>query len=310
MDEATTVDVLLKSSAEVYAVAFFGAILVVALVEWVRPWRAATDLVRVRWVGNLSLTVLGALLVRMLFPLAGLGWAVFCAEQGWGLLNHVSWPAWITYPLTILAIDLSHYAQHNALHRVPTFWRMHRTHHTDLEYDFSTGLRFHPFETVFATVVLIAVLTALGAPPGAVLISQVLTVMVDFVEHANFSIPVALDRKLRLVFVTPSMHRVHHSRDHHEGNSNFSNMLSIWDRLFGTYVDEPAAGDDSIAFGVDEFTDRKHQRLDWMLVQPFLSDRSAATEPAHPTAQASVPAPSHRGELPTTNSSAESRPQI
>jgi sterol desaturase/sphingolipid hydroxylase (fatty acid hydroxylase superfamily) len=269
-------DALLKNGAEVYAVAYFGAILGVALVEWMLPRRVATELVRVRWLGNFGLTLIGSVLVRLLFPIAGVGWAIFCQERGLGLLNQVSWPAWIVFPLTIVVIDLSHYVQHYLLHRVPAFWRLHRTHHTDLEYDFSTGVRFHPFEMVFATVMLMIVLTALGAPPAAVLISQVLTVIADFVEHANVRMPAALDRTLRLVFVTPDMHRVHHSQEHREGNSNFSNMLSVWDRLFGTYVDQPAAGHERIAFGIPEFTERKHQRLDWMLVQPFLGEPKPA----------------------------------
>ena len=167
---------------------------------------------------------------------------------------------------------MSHYVQHYLLHRVPILWRLHRTHHTDVEYDFSTGVRFHPFETIVATVTLMSVVAALGAPPAAVLISQVLTVVVDFVEHANVRLPASLDRTLRLVFVTPDMHRVHHSQERHEGNSNFSNMFSIWDRLFGTYVDQPAGRTRAHGVWRPRFTDRKHQRLHWMLAQPFLGD--------------------------------------
>jgi sterol desaturase/sphingolipid hydroxylase (fatty acid hydroxylase superfamily) len=271
-------DALLKNGAEVYAVAYFGALLVVALVEWIVPRRATSDLVRVRWLGNFGLTVTGSVLVRLLIPIAGVGWAIFCREQGLGLFNNTSWPAWTVFPITIVVMDFSHYAEHFLLHRIPVLWRLHRTHHTDLEYDFSTGVRFHPFEQVFATGATMLVIAALGAPPEAVLISQVLTVVVDFIEHANVRLPAALDRTLRLVFVTPDMHRVHHSQEHREGNSNFSNMLSVWDRLFGTYVDQPAAGHDGIAFGVPEFTERKHQRLHWMLVQPFLRSGSRSRD--------------------------------
>ena len=269
---------LLKNGAEIYAVAYFGSLIVVALVEWVIPRRAASDLARVRWLGNFGLTVVGAVLVRLLIPIAGIGWAIFCREQGLGLFNHVSGPAWIVFPLTIVVIDLSHYVEHNLLHRVPVLWRLHRTHHTDLEYDFSTGVRFHPFEQVFATLALMLLVAALGAPPEAVLISQALTIIADFVEHANVRLPATLDRTLRLVFVTPDMHRVHHSQEHREGNSNFANMFSVWDRLFGTYVDQPAAGHERIAFGVADFTERKHQRLDWMLVQPFLGSKTRADD--------------------------------
>jgi sterol desaturase/sphingolipid hydroxylase (fatty acid hydroxylase superfamily) len=271
-------DAFLKNGAEVYAVAYFGAILVVALVEWLLPRRATSELVRIRWAGNFGLTVLGAVFVRLLFPIAGVGWAIVCRERGLGVLNHVDVPGWVAFPLTVVLIDFSHYVQHYVLHRVPILWRLHRTHHTDLEYDFSTGVRFHPFEMVVATVTLMSVVAALGAPPAAVLISQVLTVVADFVEHANVRVPASLDRMLRLVFVTPDMHRVHHSRERREGNANFSNLFSMWDRLFGTYVDQPAAGHDGIAFGVPEFTERKHQRLDWMLVQPFLADKHRSGE--------------------------------
>ena len=192
-------EALLKNGAEIYAVAYFGALLVVALVEWVLPRRAASDLARVRWLSNFGLTVLGSALVRLLIPIAGVGWAIFCREQGLGLFNNVSWPAWIAFPATIVLIDLSHYIEHYLLHRVPVFWRLHRTHHTDLEYDFSTGVRFHPFENVFATLALMLVVAALGAPPAAVLISQVLTIVVDFIEHANVRMPVSIDRMIRLV---------------------------------------------------------------------------------------------------------------
>lgn len=274
-------EALLENGAEIYAVAYFGALLVVALVEWVLPRRAASDLARVRWLSNFGLTVLGSALVRLLIPIAGVGWAIFCREQGLGLFNNVGWPAWIALPATIVLIDLSHYLEHYLLHRVPVFWRLHRTHHTDLEYDFSTGVRFHPFENVFATLTLMLVVAALGAPPAAVLISQVLTIVVDFIEHANVRMPVSIDRMIRLVFVTPDMHRIHHSQVHREGNSNFSNMLSVWDRLFKTYVDQPAAGHERIAFGVPEFTDRKHQRLHWMLAQPFLGDPKPSEHVEH-----------------------------
>jgi sterol desaturase/sphingolipid hydroxylase (fatty acid hydroxylase superfamily) len=289
-------EAFLKDGAEIYGVAYFGAIIVVAAIEWILPRRAATSLAGVRWLNNFGVTVLGSILIRLLFPLAGVGWAIFCSDRGWGLLNQWQIPAWAAFILTIVILDLSHYAEHYLLHRVPVLWRLHRTHHTDLEYDFSTGVRFHPFEMVFSTVALMAVVAALGPPPVALLVSQVLTIVVDFIEHANARVPSSIDRFFRVVFVTPDMHRIHHSQERGEGNSNFSNMFSVWDRLFGTYVDQPAAGHDGIAFGVPEFTDRKHLTLHWMLVQPFLGEppeggghaaRAAlpvtAAEPATPT---------------------------
>jgi sterol desaturase/sphingolipid hydroxylase (fatty acid hydroxylase superfamily) len=266
----------LKTGAEIYASIYFGAIVVVALLEWSSP-RRATNTTGVRWFGNFSLTIIGALLVRLLFPLAGVGWAVFCQAHGLGLFNVVLAPNWVAFTLTILVMDATAYAQHYVLHRVPVLWRMHRTHHSDLECDFSTGVRFHPFEAVYSTVIFTGVIFAIGAPPVAVLVSQILTVALDFVEHANVKIPLTIDRALRLIIVTPDMHRIHHSQDMREGNANFSNVFSWWDRLFGTYLDQPAAGHDGMAFGVVELAERKHLTLPWMLAQPFLSPKTSAT---------------------------------
>jgi sterol desaturase/sphingolipid hydroxylase (fatty acid hydroxylase superfamily) len=268
---------LLKSGSQLYAIVYFGAIIVVALLEWAAPRRTPGDSAGLRWFGNFSLTILGAVLVRVLFPIAGVGWAVFCEERGYGVFNQVAWPRWVEFTLTIVGIDAVYYAQHYVLHHVPTLWRLHRTHHSDQEYDFSTGVRFHPFETVWATGALMAAIFALGTPPVAVFLSQLLTVTAGFVEHANIRIPVSLDRVLRLVLVTPDMHRIHHSQDMREGNSNFSNTFSWWDRLFGTYVDQPLAGHDGIAFGVAELSERKHLTLPWMLAQPFLNPKPPST---------------------------------
>lgn len=266
-------DALLKDGSQLYALVYFGAIIIVALLEHVRPRRTPGDTLRLRWFGNFSLTILGALLVRILFPVVGVGWAVVCADHGWGVLNQVGGSWWTKLAVTIVVIDLANYVQHVILHRVPVLWRMHRTHHSDLDYDFTTGARFHPFETVYSTAVVMAVILVLGPPPAAVMVSQALSVAVAFVEHANLRIPPALDGILRLVVVTPDMHRIHHSQDLREGDSNFSNMFSWWDRLFGTYVDQPAAGHDGIAFGVAELAERKHLTVPWMLAQPFLNPK-------------------------------------
>lgn len=263
-------DALLKNGSQIYALVYFGGIIVVALLESVLPRRVAGATLGLRWFGNFSLMIIGAILVRALFPLAGVGWAVFCSERRLGLFNQVAWPWLVEFALTIVLIDLAYYLQHYLLHRVPMLWRMHRTHHTDQEYDFSTGVRFHPFEAVYTTTVVLAVILALGAPPAAVLVSQLLAVAGGFVEHANVRMPWWMDRALRVIVVTPDMHRIHHSQDIREGESNFANTFSFWDRLFGTYVDQPAAGHDGIVFGVAEFSERKHLTVPWMLAQPFL----------------------------------------
>ena len=269
----------LKTGAQIFASLYFITITVVAVLEWVWPRREITT-TGMRWFGNFSLTVLGVMLVRVLFPLVGTGWALFCQQRGLGLFNVIPSSGWVAFAATIIALDAIAYAQHYVLHHVAFLWRIHRTHHTDLECDFSTGLRFHPFETVYSTAALTAGIAVLGAPPMAVLVSQMLMVVSDFVEHANLKIPPALDHTLRLFFVTPDMHRIHHSQERREGDSNFSNVFSWWDRLFGTYLEQPRAGHEGVAFGVAGFSDRKHLLLPWMLAQPFLSTRPAAKSPA------------------------------
>jgi sterol desaturase/sphingolipid hydroxylase (fatty acid hydroxylase superfamily) len=269
-------ETLLKNGAEVYAVVYFGAIGMVALLEAIRPRYAMGPGLGTRWFGNFGLTIIGAVIVRMLFPVAGVGWALLCADRGLGLFNQVTWPSWVELALTVLLLDASVYAQHVLLHKIPVLWRMHRTHHSDHDFDFSTGVRFHPFETLYSTCILMGMILALGAPPVAVLVAQILFVTSAFVEHANLRIAPAFDRELRVVIVTPDMHRIHHSQELREGESNFSNLFSFWDRLFGTYVDQPAAGHDGIVFGVAEFSDRRRMTLPWLLVQPFLRGNKSA----------------------------------
>jgi sterol desaturase/sphingolipid hydroxylase (fatty acid hydroxylase superfamily) len=206
----------------------------------------------------------------LLFPVFGLGWALLCSDRHWGLFNQLSVPGWLAFSATLIALDVVAYAQHFVMHRVPLLWQLHLTHHTDQNYDFSTALRFHPLETMFTTTVPMGAIVVLGAPPIAVLVSQLLSLVVSFVEHANVHLPASLDRVLRFVVVTPDMHRIHHSREPRETQANFSSVFPWWDRIFGTYVDRPRAGHEDMAFGVNGFEARKHLTLPWMLAQPFL----------------------------------------
>jgi sterol desaturase/sphingolipid hydroxylase (fatty acid hydroxylase superfamily) len=270
-------DGLLTNAGEVYAYAYFGSVLVVALVEWAVPRRKPADLLGLRWSSNFAISLLDTLIVRTAFPVAIIAWATLCAQHRWGLLNTVHWPSSVGVLLSILTLDLVVYAQHYALHRVPMLWRLHRTHHSDPDYDFTTAVRFHPLEAIFNTAVLFAAIFVLGAPAAAVFLSQILALAASFAEHANVRIPGAVDRALRTVFVTPDVHRIHHSQTARESRSNFANIFSWWDRLFGTYIDQPATGHAGIQFGLPEFTARKHTTIPWMLAQPFLPESDAAT---------------------------------
>jgi len=204
------------------------------------------------------------------------GWAAYCAKRGWGVFNHVDWPAWLTTAIGIVWLDFLLYAQHVAMHKVPLLWRSHRTHHTDHDYDFTTGLRAHPTETLLTNGVFFAGIPLSGVSPLTVFLVQSLSMAFAFLEHSNVRLPPALDRVLRFVIVTPDMHRVHHSVDVREGESNYSNLFPWWDRLFGTYLDQPAAGHARMTFGVRGFEARKHLSLPWMLAQPFMRPKPPA----------------------------------
>ena len=263
----------LAHASRTYALGYFGLIIVISLLEWAFPRRRAGETLSRRWIGNFGILILNSFIVRLLFPLVGAAWAVFCRDRGWGLINHAVLPAWVAVTLTILLLDLQTYAQHCLLHHVSALWRVHRAHHTDQAFDFTTGVRFHPGEAVLSTAAGLVLIALLGAPPLGVLLFEFLTAAIAFFEHANLRVPSSLDRALRLVFVTPDMHCVHHSRAHHEGNSNLGSLFSWWDRLFGTYRAAPDSGHDRIEFGVAGFTDRKHLALQWMLLAPWLGPR-------------------------------------
>jgi sterol desaturase/sphingolipid hydroxylase (fatty acid hydroxylase superfamily) len=270
-------DWLLTHTAETYAYAYFGMVLIVAVAEWVVPRRRPAETLRLRWLSNFAISILDTLVLRVVFPMATIAWAALCTERGWGLLPAVGWPRPAEFLLTLLVLDFTVYAQHYVLHRVPLLWRLHRTHHSDADYDFTTGIRFHPLESIFTTSCQFLAIYLIGMPPGAVFLAQIVAMIASFVEHANVRLPDSLDRAIRLVFVTPDMHRIHHSQRRAEGQSNFANLFSWWDRLFGTYVEQPSAGHDAMAFGLRQFPGRKHTTLHWMLAQPFLSDSAKAT---------------------------------
>ncbi|MCE8015593.1 sterol desaturase family protein [Halomonas sp. MCCC 1A17488] len=231
-----------------------------------------------RWPGNLSILVLDTLAVRLLFPLAAVGAALVAAEHGWGLFHLLSAPLWLALPLSLLLLDAAIYFQHRLFHAVPWLWRLHRMHHADLEFDVTTGLRFHPLEILVSMGIKIAVVMLLGAPAVAVLIFEVLLNATSMFNHGNVRLPEWLDRRLRLIVVTPDMHRVHHSIVRRETDSNFGFNLPWWDRLFGTYRDQPAAGHLGMTLGIDAFRDPRELRLDRMLIQPLLNPRPPAAQ--------------------------------
>jgi sterol desaturase/sphingolipid hydroxylase (fatty acid hydroxylase superfamily) len=212
----------------------------------------------------------------------GYAWATYCAEHKWGLLNHLTLPGWINGLVTFLVLDLLVYSRHWVAHHTSLFWRLHRLHHTDNDIDFTTTLRFHPVEALLVTALEGGMIALLGASPIGVVCFRLIGTFTDFTSHANLKIPARFDLFVRRFVITPDMHRTHHSQRFEESNSNYGNILPIWDRCLGTYLAEPADGQSRLQTGVIEFSERKHQLLPWMLAQPFLSQPRAvpAEDPA------------------------------
>lgn len=222
-----------------------------------------------RWPPNLAIVVIDAAFVHLLFPVSAVALAMQAERSGWGLFNIWSTPSWFAIPAAIVIMDLVIYLQHVLFHSVPGLWRLHRMHHADLEFDVTTGGRFHPIEIGLSFIIKIAIVAALGAPALAVLLFELLLNATAMFNHSNVTISPAIDRVLRWFVVTPDMHRVHHSIVMAETNSNFGFNLPWWDRLLGTYRDQPEAGHDAMVIGVGEFRDPAEQRLDRLLTQPF-----------------------------------------
>ena len=254
--------------------AFAAIFAALALWEIFAPRRALVAGRKPRWPSNLGVLVLDSLLVRMLIPTAAVGAALFAAGRGYGLFNLAGLRLSIALFLGFLALDLVVYLQHVVFHKVPLLWRLHRMHHADLDIDFTTGVRFHPFEILISLAIKIAVVIVLGIPAVAVVLFEVMLNATSMFNHANVAMPAWLDGVLRLIVVTPDMHRVHHSVVRQEADSNFGFNLPWWDWLFGTYRPEPAAGHDGITIGLPIFRNPRELRLDRLLTQPFRNDRA------------------------------------
>jgi sterol desaturase/sphingolipid hydroxylase (fatty acid hydroxylase superfamily) len=252
--------------------AFAGVFALMAAWEIAAPRRVEAIGRGPRWPGNLGVVVLDTLLVRLVFPVAAVGVALLAETRGWGLFQVLGGPSWIAVIGGVILLDLAIYLQHVLFHAVPVLWRLHRMHHADLHIDVTTGVRFHPIEILLSMGIKLGVVAALGMPAVAVLIFEVLLNATSMFNHANVRLPARLDRVLRWIVVTPDMHRVHHSVLPRETNSNFGFNLPWWDRLFGTYRAEPAAGHAGMTIGIEQFRDPRELRLDRMLLQPFRDD--------------------------------------
>lgn len=250
---------------------FLSIFSLMAIWEIFAPRRKLTASKIIRWFNNLTLTLLNSMLVRWLFPLAAVSAALWSVEHRWGLFSLFGIPQWISGLTVIIILDFTIYMQHVFFHKIPFFWRFHRMHHTDLDIDVTTGARFHPIEILLSMVIKIAVIIMLGAPVWSVIAFEILLNATSMFNHSNIFINQKADKILRTILVTPDMHRVHHSVLIKETDSNFGFNLSWWDRIFGTYRNQPERGHKEMTIGLANYRDKKWLTLPWMLAVPFSS---------------------------------------
>jgi sterol desaturase/sphingolipid hydroxylase (fatty acid hydroxylase superfamily) len=261
---------ILGNEAPIRLSAYLSIFVIMALWEIVLPRRRLTTSKSTRWFSNIGIVVLNTLLLRAVFSTAAVATAWEARERGLGLLNQLEMPLWVAVAISVLVLDLVIYLQHVMFHAVPALWRLHMVHHADLDYDVTTGSRFHPVEILLSMIIKVVVVGVLGPPVVAVVVFEVLLNATAMFNHSNVRIPLAVDRVLRWFVVTPDMHRVHHSVVPVETNSNFGFNLPWWDRLLGTYVDQPASGHQKMTIGLRQFREAARLTLPWMLLLPFI----------------------------------------
>ena len=252
-------------------VVFLGLFALFAVIEAKAPRRARTQPRQTRWVTNWAIVILDTLTLRLMavaLPFLAVGAAVDAHANGWGLLNHWGLSLWITVPLTVLFFDFAIWAQHLITHKIPILWRIHRVHHADRDIDVTTAIRFHPVEIALSMLLKIGLVYLLGPPALGIILFEIILNGTAMFNHANMRLPLKLDAVLRSFLVTPDMHRVHHSVNRAEHDSNYGFALSIWDRMFGTYVAQPEKGHDEMTIGL-EWQDDRPSKLGWALALPF-----------------------------------------
>ena len=249
---------------------FVGIFVIVALIELAVPRRPLTTSKAGRWFANIGIVIINTVVLRLLVPAGAVGISVWVGRQGWGVFNYLDWPIWIEVILSVILLDFVIYLQHLMFHAVPLLWRFHMMHHADLDYDLTTGTRFHPIEIIISLGIKATAISVLGAPAVGVIIFEILLNGTAMFNHGNFYIPLGIDRILRLMVVTPDMHRVHHSVFPSETNSNFGFNLPWWDRLMGTYRAQPTKGHDGMTIGLNQFRDPARLTLPRIIALPFV----------------------------------------
>lgn len=246
--------------------AFFGVLLVLSAAQWRWPARGDGRPAR-RQLVNFGLVLVDTAVLRVGFPVLAVAWSV--TMHGGGLFGSLAWPAWLAIPVAVLLLDVAIYWQHRLLHMWPLLWRLHRVHHCDPAFDVTTGVRFHPLEIALSMGIKLGLITLLGPHPAAVLAFEILLSAGSLFTHTDIALPRQLDRRLRWLIVTPSMHRIHHSIRRVETDSNYGFHLSVWDRLFGSYTAAPAEDERSMPIGLEDWREPREQTLVSLLLNPF-----------------------------------------
>lgn len=250
---------------------FAGLFAVFAVIEALVPRRERSQPRRTRWVTNWAIVILDTLTLRILafaLPLLAVGAAIDAENQGWGLMNQAVFPFWIKVLATVLIFDFAIWLQHLITHKIPILWRIHRVHHADRDIDVTTAIRFHPIEIALSMVLKVGLVYLLGPPAVGIIVFEIILNGTAMFNHANIKLPQALDSIVRTVLVTPDMHRVHHSDQRKEHDSNYGFALTVWDRVFGTYVAQPEKGHTEMTIGL-QWQDDRPSRLGWSLALPF-----------------------------------------
>ncbi len=248
---------------------FLSVFVVLAVLELLIPRRRLRYSKLQRWASNIGLSIFNTIFLRIIIPVAGVGAALLAAEKGWGLLNQIELPTLPGSILFLLIFDVTIYWQHRIYHLVPVLWRFHRVHHTDMDYDFTTGSRFHPVSILISTLIKAGLILLMGPPAIAVVLAEVILNATSMFNHSNIKLPEGLETALRKVIVTPDMHRIHHSVERKEHDRNFGFNLSCWDRIFSSYLENAEKPQTEIDIGIRGFQDKKSLNMFTLLFQPF-----------------------------------------
>ncbi len=247
---------------------FVSVLVLMVLLESLFPRKQRVQPRQHRWFTNLGLVFIDSVIVRLVLPVAAIGVAEFAGNKGWGLFNLLPGPAWLEIIIAIVLLDMLIYWQHVASHLIPVLWRVHQVHHLDRDIDTTTGIRFHPIEILLSMLFKMVCVLVLGPAAVAVFLFEVILNASAMFNHANLLLPKSVDRALRYIVVTPDMHRVHHSIKASETNSNYGFSLSVWDRLFGSYIAQPEAGHEAMVIGLPGHQTNQPSSLLWCLMRP------------------------------------------